>query len=1643
MKLIRLSLINSFNADYKLIPIKLLILFSFLFFSNTISAQQCRPTDITSTIISTCELSNPDGDVFLNVGGVGNPTTVCIDQDITILSSGTLNPGGILWVSNGAILTLNGAFSLNGGTVYLTEGASINAVGSFNCLIGNIYVYDDSISDGETVVTNSGIAGSIESDGLDGTVLTIITTNGDLQGGACSVNLMTCPDPCNSGSNTFTWEGTGSGNEAVMHRLDTNITTAVSGCSEDINVHVALENPDNAFYSNNIDGANISGTNGASSLPGYTMWLDGNNDLFDTTPLNLDEEASLVFNFSNPIIVNDFTVMDLDWRNLGITARWRDKVTVTAQDEYGNDVPLITTKANPASTITITGQTALTTYNSSSGDGGLDISDTLGHVIWASTTPIKTLKCTYIAGVANSGQQVIQIANFNFCCPPNPCDASESGNLDTDGDNVSDMCDLDDDNDGILDTLEQPCPSGYTGSWSGSGMGPYNTTVNAVDINVTYSANSPAAITSVVDGSFGTTNFWAENLTGRTSIQATYWWDNVPENQGTDIDLVSDDQGTGTVTIEFDQIVENPIIHIDRLGGNGAFNGERISNSLQLKLLTAGIALRELSGSTYDFDVSSNSIQKTPNIPNQAFNYEAAQTANDGTAAGSVQLVGIFDTVTFEFSGVGVEGTGNDAIEFIISNVCPVIDTDEDGIPDHRDLDSDGDGCPDAIEGDGSFTNSDLVGSSLDGGNSGANYNGFYDEGVSDNLGNTVDSDGVPTISGAPQGVGDSQNISISSCQSFLDFDGIDDYITAPSSFNINNMDELTIQFWVKANSASQSSGGILGQKGVLEVVKSNSLEYSFKDQGNTGSYSKSVWLDDADTWQHVTLVYKEGNIKTYYNGELEYTQDSQGATQTSSSSNIFSIGGKIKTGFPSNYFHGWIDEVRVFDVALTDTQLQQIIYQEIENNNGNLRGSIIPKDVTDFNTDAKVLWSNLKLYYRMGTDFTDDGRVRDYSGNENHGTVHNITTWQEETAPMPYETKQDGNWEDASTWLHGDVWDTASGIKFPNLGTSDNMNCAIVKIKHNINLDYDNFYDNSFPIAKAELGLTQMGLFVESGKKLTVNNDKYIENLWYMELKGTINLQGDSQLLQTKNSDLVTSSTGKILRKQSGSSNVYWYTYMSSPIGEMSNTTLGNDNANVNNHNNSSFSLGMHKEGNGNDVQFTSAYNEVGKLSTRWTYTFLNGITYYDWLPLSPSTTIEPGVGYIHKGLGNAGLDQEYLFEGRPNNGTIKITANDVDGDSGNESEPDVTQTTTLVGNPYPSAIDAHKFIEDNEGIIDGTLYFWHQWAGSSHNLAEYEGGYAIINKMAKIRAYQFVGLSGENNGSQDGLLTPTQYISVGQSFMTEVIADGEIEFNNDQRVFKLESEGESQHFKNTEVDKGVLLDITPKDPMQIIKLEFATSNNLSREIAIGFSDFTSSKFDYGYDGKMFADKQEDIYTHFEEQRMVTQAFSSITSKTVVPLGLSASGEYKYSIKISDTENLGNIEVYLIDKYENVTFNLTNKNNPDYVFKSDSGEFNDRFEIVFNAHEEKPDKKSIELDYEYNLVYYSNASKKIFVKRLTENIDELKLMNMLGQTVQKFENVSSSALDNGLSISNISSGTYVVYYKTETTTKTKKIIID
>jgi hypothetical protein len=95
--------------------------------------------------------------------------------------------------------------------------------------------------------------------------------------------------------------------------------------------------------------------------------------------------------------------------------------------------------------------------------------------------------------------------------------------------------------------------------------------------------------------------------------------------------------------------------------------------------------------------------------------------------------------------------------------------------------------------------------------------------------------------------------------------------------------------------------------------------------------------------------------------------------------------------------------------------------------------------------------------------------------------------------------------------------------------------------------------------------------------------------------------------------------------------------------------------------------------------------------LARYWIFKFDNySNAYANWSQIG-ETGLYVGQGYTLKGTG-AGSTQNYTFVGKPNNGTI--TTNTV---SPNQ--------LLLTGNPYPSALDAIAFINDNSNSIDGNL--------------------------------------------------------------------------------------------------------------------------------------------------------------------------------------------------------------------------------------------------------------------------------------------------------------------------------------------------
>ncbi len=63
-------------------------------------------------------------------------------------------------------------------------------------------------------------------------------------------------------------------------------------------------------------------------------------------------------------------------------------------------------------------------------------------------------------------------------------------------------------------------------------------------------------------------------------------------------------------------------------------------------------------------------------------------------------------------------------------------------------------------------------------------------------------------------------------------------------------------------------------------------------------------------------------------------------------------------------------------------------------------------------------------------------------------------------------------------------------------------------------------------------------------------------------------------------------------------------------------------------------------------------------------------------------------------------------------------------------------------------------------------------------------------------------------------------------------------------------------------------------------------------RELLLGFSDFTTDGYDYGYDAECGDSNNNDFNLSLEGKNMNMQAYSSITTDKVIPLNFKSSGK-------------------------------------------------------------------------------------------------------------------------------------------------------
>ena len=167
---------------------------------------------------------------------------------------------------------------------------------------------------------------------------------------------------------------------------------------------------------------------------------------------------------------------------------------------------------------------------------------------------------------------------------------------------------------------------------------------------------------------------------------------------------------------------------------------------------------------------------------------------------------------------------------------------------------------------------------------------------------------------------------------SAYEFDGIDDYILVNNSTSLNVFNsDLTITMWIYNDNPSLSDTSYKGiSKGGWSTSVGYELLYSnYWNNGTfhftTGSSGNNVFSFNnySNQWIILTGTYDNttSTRKMYING-IEQTSTIQGVDNLSSSAHDLYIGRRHPLNSYSGFVKGKMDDIRIYNVALTDSEI-------------------------------------------------------------------------------------------------------------------------------------------------------------------------------------------------------------------------------------------------------------------------------------------------------------------------------------------------------------------------------------------------------------------------------------------------------------------------------------------------------------------------------------------------------------------------------------------------------------------------------------------------------------------------------------------------------------------------------------------------
>ncbi len=167
-----------------------------------------------------------------------------------------------------------------------------------------------------------------------------------------------------------------------------------------------------------------------------------------------------------------------------------------------------------------------------------------------------------------------------------------------------------------------------------------------------------------------------------------------------------------------------------------------------------------------------------------------------------------------------------------------------------------------------------------------------------------------------------------------LSFDGLDDYVDLSSTIQFDNKD-FTIAGWFRTASNTIGTYEQIWMSGYqtvgaedLEVVMKNNELYFYARQASGSYMRQSAGTANDGIWHHFTALRSGNNFLLYFDGVLA-SSASKTLGDLDEPGVVPRIGNGIYTA-TDRFFNGSIDDIRIYDRALTAEEIEQLYWQGI-----------------------------------------------------------------------------------------------------------------------------------------------------------------------------------------------------------------------------------------------------------------------------------------------------------------------------------------------------------------------------------------------------------------------------------------------------------------------------------------------------------------------------------------------------------------------------------------------------------------------------------------------------------------------------------------------------------------------------------------